>query len=156
MTAPNLMGTFQHVDAEDPALDRENPAFDLKGWEERGDAACLPCKPGQRPAIFTVRHLSFRARARIGDELVKGERQGVFAAVRLALAKVDGGTTMEEVKLEGLVDDDLPALTDKTLDALLWAGGKAYGELERAAAGGGHWLGRLFGRIIDGGRLSPK
>lgn len=89
-----LIGEYQHIDIEDPAIDRK-----VKGWKESyeramevGDVALVPLKNGgsDPPTIWRFRHLSGRQKSWLGDrhQFGWGPRETMNAALQLGLVGV--------------------------------------------------------------------
>lgn len=87
-----LTGWYPFIIEVDPALDRGAETFvDMYvQYLSTGQAEVLPCKVGQKPAVFHLRHLYGRAEARVREH------------VRKALAS--GARTLEQIPCETLYE----------------------------------------------------
>lgn len=101
---PSFTGTRNHVWSEDPAIDRDSPAFDWVEFLRTGDLAHVPTVEGGKLTVFKIRPLSRKQFTRVFnlnglEQLVEAVAYGLREvkdfildgqAVELKHIKVDG------------------------------------------------------------------
>jgi hypothetical protein len=131
-----LQTEYDFVCPTDPAIDTE-----VEGWREKYDQAIevsdldkMPLRPGAKPAVFRLRHLSRAERSYVLDTLGgKGPNQAADAAVRLALVGTRDASSSDgkpiRVERDSRVDA-FKAAREETLDVVAAAyGGDALADI---------------------------
>lgn len=71
-----ILGEYQFIVRIDPALDSSHEDFEhlYERYLEEGDQSILPLRPGQRPTVFKMRHLTGRSLEKVRYMIQQAQR----------------------------------------------------------------------------------
>jgi hypothetical protein len=125
ITRTSFTSTRPHVWSIDPAIDKENPAYDWKEFLDKGDLKYLPAVEGGTLTVFNIKALSRRQFTRVFN--IEGLNQFseavAFGLKSVANFRVDGTEVdLRLVKVDGeerVSEDSLNKIFDPMLFAEL-------------------------------------
>lgn len=121
-----LVREFEFICHCDPALDSESESFEeqYRLYRDRGDAALLPVKSNQVPAVWTLRHLNPRVVAKTAQLQSEAKfAESLVIAAQYAIKAVRGISTESggDFKVETVRCNEMrcPMASDDTLSQIL-------------------------------------
>lgn len=112
---------FEYVYPEDPALDRENEAFNWDEYLRTGDRQHIPCKDGEQPTVFHLQRLSRKALFHVlsKDKELQALEAVAYGLKRVENLEVSGQPFALKFRQNSSKTETGERLADETLDAML-------------------------------------